>query len=112
VTDPEFALFHLQRALWDPVEPTRVGSLAPELRTRVNGEWYRFADPGTLARFRRRPALYCGLLRDPVTGMRFRPTARSPRTDPKEGGPYFFTSDSTRAEFLRDPKRYEVKRAA
>jgi len=109
VTDPEFALFHLQRAHWVTVDPTRVGSLAEALRARVNGEPYRFADRGTLRRFKRRPTLYCGLLRDPVTGMRFWPTARSPGAE-WQGGPYFFASESTRAEFLRDPKRYEVKR--
>jgi len=109
VTDPEFALFHLQRALWDPVDPTRVGSLAAGLKARVNGEPYRFASRATLARFRRDPALYCGLLRDPVTGMRFWPSARSPRID-REDGPYFFASDSSRAEFRRAPQRYEVRR--
>ncbi len=88
-----------------------MGSLAPALRARVNGEWYRFADRRTLARFRRRPARFCGLLRDPVTGMRFWPTDRSPRAE-WDGGPYLFESDSTRAAFQRDPKRYEVKRGA
>jgi YHS domain-containing protein len=109
VTDPEFALFHLQRSLWDPVDPTLVGSLSESLHARVNGEPYRLASPATLRRFRREPALYCGLLRDPVTGMRFRPSARSPRLEWK-GGPYFFANDSTRAEFRRAPRRYEVMR--
>jgi YHS domain-containing protein len=109
VTDPEFALFHLQRAMWDPVDPERVGSLDPELKARVNGEWYRFADRADLERFRRRPALYCGLLRDPVSGLRFRPTPRSPRVD-WDGSPWFFAADSTRALFEREPKRWEVKR--
>jgi YHS domain-containing protein len=107
--DPEFALFHLQRALWDPVDPSRVGSLSGELKARVNGEPYRFARRATLARFRRDPTLYCGLLRDPVTGLRFWPSERSPRLEWKDG-PYFFASDSTRAEFQRAPQRYEVTR--
>jgi YHS domain-containing protein len=109
VTDPEFALFHLQRSLWDPVDLTQVGSLSEALHARVNGEPYRFAGPETLRRFREDPALYCGLLRDPVTGMRFWPGARSPRAEWKDG-PYFFASDSTFAEFERAPQRYEVKR--
>ena len=109
MTDPEFALFHLQRSLWDPVDPTRVGSLAEALHARVNGEPYRFAGAATLGRFQRDPARYCGLLRDPVTGMRFWPSARSPRIE-WQGGPYLFASDSTRAEFQRAPRRYEVKR--
>jgi len=101
----------MQNALWDPVNPEQLGSLSPELQTRVNGEIYRFSSPRTLRLFRRSPARYCGLLRDPVTGMRFYPEARSPRTE-WDGGPYFFTSDSTRAEFLKSPRTYEVKRSA
>jgi YHS domain-containing protein len=109
VTDPEFALFHLQRSLWDPVDTTRVGSLEEALHARVNGEPYRFASLATLRRFRRDPVRYCGLLRDPVTGMRFWPSAHSPRAEWK-GAPYLFDSDSTFAEFQRAPQRYEVKR--
>ena len=109
MTDPEFALFHLQRALWDPVDPTRVGSLSAALRARVNGEPYRFANRGTLRRFQRDPVVYCGLLRDPVSGMRFWPGERSPYIEWKDG-PYFFASDSTCAEFRRSPLRYEVSR--
>ncbi len=99
----------MQQALWDPVEPERLGSLDPRLHARVNGEVYRFATHRTLARFRHDPARWCGLLRDPVTGMRFLPDARSPRCE-WAGTPWFFASDSTRAVFLRSPKTYEVKR--
>ncbi len=107
--DPEFALFHLQRALWDPVDPTRVGSLAPELRARVNGEYYRFSRTETMMRFVTDPVRFCGVLRDPVTGARFWPSHHSPRCD-WDNAPYFFSSDSTRAEFLKDPKKYQVLR--
>ena len=110
MTDPEFALFHMQNALWDPVDPEQLGSLSPELHTKVNGEIYRFSSRRTLRLFRRSPARYCGLLRDPVTGMRFYPVARSPRSE-WNGSPYFFVSDSTRIEFLKSPKQYEVKRS-
>ncbi len=110
MTDPEFALFHLQNALWDPVDPTRLGSLAPELHAKVNGEFYRFASRRTMRQFQRDPWRYCGLLRDPVTSMRFYPHSLSPRAE-WDGGPYYFTSDSSRAEFLRAPKQYEIKRS-
>ena len=109
MVDPEFALFHMQRALWDPVDPAVLGSLDPALRARVNGEIYRFASPRTLRRFVTAPALYCGLLRDPVTGLRFWPSTRSPRMQWKDG-PYFFASDSTRRAFAAAPQRYEVRR--
>jgi YHS domain-containing protein len=109
VVDPEFALFHMQRALWDPVDPTLLGSLAAERRAKVNGEIYRFGSEATLRRFRAAPALYCGLLRDPVSGERFWPSTRSPRCD-WDGGPYFFISSTHLATFLREPTRYEIKR--
>lgn len=99
----------MQRALWDPVDPTLIGSLAADRRTKVNGEIYRFGSAATLGRFRAAPALYCGLLRDPVTGVRFWPSTRSPRWE-WDGGPYFFRNDSSRTAFMRDPHRYEVQR--
>jgi YHS domain-containing protein len=110
VTDSEFALFHLQRALWDPVDTRRLGSLLPDLHYRVNGEVYRFSGEKTLRRFMEEPELWCGLLRDPVNGERFWPSTRSPRVW-FTGGFYYFSSDSTRDRFVDDPQRYEVKRA-
>ena len=100
----------MQRALWDPVEPDRLGSLDPDLHYRVNGEVYRFASRRTLKQFMKTPTRWCGLLRDPVTGCRFQPTVRSPEAY-WVGGPYFFESDSTKAIFIEDPHRYEVVRA-
>ncbi len=57
----------------------------------------------------RAPARWCGVVRDPVTGRRFQPTTRSPEAY-WVGGPYFFESDSTKAQFVGDPHRYEVVR--
>ncbi len=108
--DSEFALFHLQRALWDPVDPTQLGSLDDDLHFRVNGEVYRFASERTLRRFMQAPALWCGLLRDPVTGERFWPSAGSPQAY-WFGGPYFFASEDAKAKFVAEPKKYEVVRA-
>ena len=107
--DPEWALFHLQRALWDPVDPRRTGSLRPELQFRVNGEVYRFSSDRTLRRFMRSPTHWCGTLRDPVSGRRFMPTPRSPEAY-WIGGPYFFESESTKARFVGEPRRYEIIR--
>jgi len=109
VVDSEFALFHLQRAMWDPVDPEQLGSLAETLHYRVNGEVYRFGSKRTLARFVETPQLWCGLLRDPVTGERFWPSMRSPEVY-WVGGPYFFASDSAKAAFVANPKKYEVVR--
>ena len=100
----------MQRALYDPVDPRRLGSLLPDNQFRVNGEVYRFCDGKTLRRFMEEPELWCGVLRDPVSGERFIPSTRSPWVY-FVGGPYYFSSDSTRDRFVTDPARYEVKRA-
>jgi len=106
----EFLLEHLSRTLYDPVDPRSIASLDTTLRAHVNGEIYRFARPATLARFRRDPVRWCGILRDPVSGVRFLPDRWSPRLA-HDDGPYFFTSDSTRAVFAADPERYAIRRS-
>ncbi len=100
----------MQRALYDPVDTRLLGSLTPDLQFRVNGEVYRFGVEKTLQRFMQEPELWCGLLRDPVNGERFLPSTRSPRVY-FVGGPYYFSSDSTRDRFVDEPLRFEVKRA-
>ncbi len=107
--DAEWLLFHLQRALRDPVDPDLIGSVAPDLIWHVNGEAYRFANTRNLRRFMDSPTAWCGLLRDPVTGHRFLPNLGSPEAY-WVNGPYFFESDSTKDEFVKDPKRYQVIR--
>jgi YHS domain-containing protein len=107
--DAEWALAHMQRALWDPVDPRFLGSLADSLEYRVNGEVYRFSSPRTLRRFMSRPARWCGVVRDPVSGCRFQPSAHSPQAY-WVGGPYFFEDDSTWQRFIDDPLRYQVIR--
>lgn len=109
VVDPEWALEHLSRALWDPVDSDLMGSLHPELHFRVNGEVYRFGSERTMRRFMAEPRLWCGRLRDPVSGRRFWPSTRSPEAY-WVGGPYYFESDSTWAAFVADPFRYQVVR--
>jgi YHS domain-containing protein len=105
----EFLLEHMSRTLWDPVEPRRLASLDPKLRTRVNGEIYRFASAATLARFERDPMRWCGVLRDPVSEVRFVPDRTSRHLEYSDG-PYYFTCDSTRLEFSRNPERFAIHR--
>ena len=106
---PEWGLFHMQRALWDPVDPTRLGSLHAELHFRVNGEVYRFSCEKNMLRFMRSPKTWCGLVRDPVSGRVFLPGRRTPEAY-WVGGPYYFENDSTWTRFVNDPHRYEVIR--
>ena len=105
----DFLLEHMSNSLYDPVDTTQVASLSRSLRARINGEIYRFAGPATLARFRRNPARWCGILRDPVSGVRFRPGRRSPRMALADG-PYFFSTDSTFIAFRADTARFAIRR--
>lgn len=107
--DPDWALLHLQRALYDPIARGKLGSLDPALHFRVNGEVFRFASERTLRRFMKSPTRWCGAVRDPVSGRRFKPRERSPEAY-WIGGPYFFESDSTRACFVADPHRFAIIR--
>jgi len=99
----------MRRALWDPVDPKQIGSLTDSLQYRVNGEVYRFANEKNLRRFMHAPALWCGLVRDPVSGNRFLPSAKSP-TAYWIGGPYMFESEANKQAFVVDPHKYEVIR--
>ena len=72
--------------------------------------YYNLAGEKTLRRFIEEPELWCGLLRDPVTGERFLPSTKSPRVWFTTGF-YYFRSDATRDQFIEDPLRYEVRRA-
>ena len=99
----------MSNSLYDPVDTTQVASLSRSLRARVNGEIYRFASSVTLARFRRNPLHWCGVLRDPVSGVRFRPSRLSPRFAMADG-PYFFSTDSTLGVFRADTARFAIRR--
>jgi YHS domain-containing protein len=109
VVDAEWALFHLSRALWDPVDPKQIGSLEDSLQFRVNGEVYRFANERNLRRFMESPALWCGLVRDPVSGRRFLPSKRSPAAY-WVGGPYLFENEANKQAFIEDPHKYQIIR--
>lgn len=105
----DYLLEHMSRTLFDPVDPTQIGSLDPKLQARVNGEIYRFATSTTRSRFLKDPVRWCGILRDPVTSVRFYPDRFSPRFNTAEC-PYFFESDSTSAAFRQSPEKYAIHR--
>ena len=77
----------------------------PAHRVWVNHEIYYMSGDATRTQFVRDPVRYCGLLTDPVSGERFRPSANSPMSE-FEGRPYYFSSPGTRATFAADPATY------
>jgi YHS domain-containing protein len=72
---------------------------------RVNHEIYFLSSRAARDAFRREPLRYCGLVTDPVSGERFRPSAASPRAV-HLGRPYYFRSAETRSRFTREPARF------
>jgi YHS domain-containing protein len=105
----DFLLEHMSRTFRDPVDPRVLGSLDARLQTRVNGEVYKFSSEATLARFRQNPTRWCGILRDPVSGVRFMPRRSSPQLE-TEDGPYFFESAATCRKFGLAPESYAIHR--
>ena len=68
-----------------------------------------FASAAEKDLFRKAPLRYAGLVTDPITMERFRPTASSPKTT-YGGRLYYFSADSTRAQFLANPVLHQDRR--
>ena len=111
VQGPEPYLQRMKASFKDPVHPERPAKIQAQLRYHVNWEVFFFADRASLDEFRKHPADYCGLLTDPVNGVRFRPGPKSPRVI-HAGRPFFFTSDSTRTKFQAAPIDYAYRKGA
>ncbi len=91
------------------MDPSRPAALDPALAVRVNHETYLFADSAARERFREDVVRYCGLLTDPVSKRRFRPTQDSPgATDPETDVDYWFEDEETRDAFVADPAAYRL----
>ena len=95
VQGPEPYLERMKAKFTDPVRPARPARLAAGLRYHVNWEIFYFADRSSLEEFRKHVTQYCGILTDPVSGVRFRPAPTSPMVH-YGGHAYYFTSDATR----------------
>ena len=80
-------------------------------RTYVNHEVFLLSTKDALAIFRKNTLKYCGWLTDPVSGVRFRPTAGSPRMV-HNGRPYYFSTHSTRMQFEAMPDSFAVRKGA
>jgi YHS domain-containing protein len=94
-----------------PVKPGHRARIEPEFRAYVNHEVFYFCDADALARFRKDPTRYCGLVTDPVSKARFHPTSRSPRFDYR-GRPYFFVDRLTFRTFVAIPDSFAFRKGA
>jgi YHS domain-containing protein len=74
---------------------------------RLNYETYFFGDLWTKERFRSDPVMFCGLLTDPVSRERFRPSEDSPRSS-YEKVTYYFQDRSNRDLFELSPMTYRL----
>lgn len=103
--DPELYLERLDVRPACPVRREQAAVLDADHRAYVNHEVFFFSNGDALERFKQDPLRYCGIVTDPVSEERFRPSEGSPRHDYK-GRPYFFSSLSTLATFKDDPERF------
>ena len=108
--DPERYLRELQLDPPCVVQPEKKGIIDTSMRLRVNYEIYYFSSATAMQRFKKDPLRYCGFVTDPITMARFKPTARSPKTE-YLGRPYYFAADSTRARFLGRPDRFAERKS-
>ena len=79
------------------------------LREKIGFEIYYFASAAEKAKFQKDPLRYCGVVTDPITMKRFRPTASSPKFL-YGGRVYYFSADSTRARFVANPLLHQDRR--
>jgi len=109
VHDPEHYLTLRRVRLRSELDSTRFARIIPAYRAAVNHELYYFADSALLRRFVTNPLRYCGIVTDPVSKTRFRPTARSPRTV-FQGRPYFFQNRMDLEVFAAMPDSFADRR--
>ena len=104
--DPESYLQNEGIDLPCAVEPWKHAILDAAHRALVNHEVYFFSNDRARARFLEDPLPWCGLLTDPVSGQRFKPSGKSPKLV-YEDRPYYFTSKKNLARFKADPEKYK-----
>lgn len=107
--DPETFLTSRGIEVMCLLNPGRPAVLDAEHRAALNHEIYYFSDLEARKRFMKDPLWYCGLLTDPVSRVRFRPTKKSPHTE-YNGRPFYFATDSTLAAFRAMPDSFAVRK--
>ena len=109
VQDPERYLKALQITPPSVFQKGRKPILDSSLRYRIGFEIFYFSSRAEMDRFKKDPLPYCGDLTDPVTMVRFRPTAASPHIDYANRA-YYFASDSSLTLFLAKPEQHKDRR--
>ena len=92
------------RDLLDSREPAIIDA---DHCVRLNYEGFFFGNLYTRERFVSDPWLYCGMLTDPVSKRRFRPSADSPRSR-HEDVIYYFEGEAQQALFEADPDEFKL----
>lgn len=97
---PACAMHADRRAVMDPAH-----------RAFVNHEIFFFSTRALRTLFLTDPLRWCGVLTDPVSGLRFQPDKTAPRMDYK-GRAYYFNAAETLETFKAEPSTYaDAKRA-
>ena len=109
VQDPDRYLRALGITPPDLFHKGKPATVDSSLRYRIGFEIYYFSSRADMDQFKKDPLRYCGVLTDPVSMARFRPTAASPRTTHNQRL-YYFAADSTRDVFLKNPSLHQDRR--
>jgi YHS domain-containing protein len=105
VQGPEQYLNELGIVLSCAVDPSRPAMLDANHRALVNYEAYYFSDDTAMKAFIAEPYRYTGRVTDPVSMVRFVPTAESP-TRSFGGRLFYFSSGETATTFDTDQPKY------
>ena len=109
--DPERYLRDLEIDPPCVVQPGKKAIIDSSRRLKVNYEIYYFSSQAAMQRFKKDVLRFCGMLTDPITMARFKPTGRSPHAE-YLGRTYFFSADSTHARFLERPDKFADRKSA
>jgi len=109
VQDPERYLKALQIAPPSLFQKGKKAIVDSSLRYRIGFEIYYFSSRAEMDRFKKNPLRYSGELTDPITMARFSPSATSPHAV-YESRNYYFASETSRAEFLKNPEQHKDRR--
>lgn len=101
--------FLLERgiALADYLDARKPAVIDAEHCVRLNWEAFFFGDLWERERFLADPVTFCGLLTDPISRRRFRPTADSPQSE-HEHVTYYFETEANRTLFESDPPAFRL----